>query len=294
MSRYILKNCDTFYISFDEPNCDANWNRLLSVQPAAKRIHGVKGFDRVYKLCALASQTPRLVTVDGDNWINDGALDIEINDTGIEDATFSFISLNVINNLQYGNGGIKVWNRETLLNSKTHEKSNSVDFHWDIRYNQHHFMASSTVQNCSPLQAWRSGYREGYKMTLIDGKPLNDFQTEWKSIVDTNISRLAIWTTVGRDCENGIWSMIGARQALHDVITKNIEHTSINDYDHLLQYFNKIQKEDPERLAYNLGMFLNNNGFTIYEMDTKMSSWMRMIYMNPIRVELPRPEQDSN
>jgi hypothetical protein len=294
MPQYILKNCDTFYISFDEPNCDANWNRLLSLQPTAKRIHGVRGFDRVYKLCAMTSQTPRLVTVDGDNWVNDGTLDMEIDDTGIEDATFSFTSRNVINNLQYGNGGVKVWNRETLISSNTHENSNSVDFHWDIRYNQNHFIASSTVQNCSPLQAWRAGYREGYKMSLMDGKPLNNFAQEWKSLIGNNISRLSIWTTVGRDCVNGIWAIVGARQALHDVITKTVKHTFINNYADLLQYFRKIQRKDPELQAQQLGKFLNSSGFPIYELDVEMSAWMRMVYINPIRTELPRPSAGNH
>jgi hypothetical protein len=126
-------------------------------------------------------------------------------------------------------------------------------------------------------------------MSLVDGKPLNNFTNEWQSLIGDNISRLFIWTTVGRDCANGIWAIVGARQALHDVITKTVKHTFINNYTDLLQYFCKIQRKDPELQAQQLGKFLNNSGFPIYEMDSAMSAWMRMVYVNPVRIELPRP-----
>jgi len=283
MPKYFLKDCDIFYISFDEPNCDVNWERVKSIAPTAKRIHGVVGFDKAHRVCAEASTTNRLVIIDGDNWLNDDGLDQEIDDTGVEDACFSFKSQNIINGLEYGNGGIKVWNKEILLNSKTHERANSVDFCWDIRYYQVDFIASATVQNCTPYQAWRAGYREGIKMSFVEGKPLEDFTTQWNLIWKGNLSRLFVWATIGRDCENGIWSILGARQALNDMLTKSIKHTCINDYHWMSDKFRSISDNDPEEFALYFNNAIRQQGIFIPEFDKDTSIWFKSIYMNPKR-----------
>lgn len=283
MSRFTLGDLDVFYISFDELNCDANWERIKILNPAAKRVHGVIGFDKAHRVCALATETRRFVTIDGDNWVNDGTFEYQLDDTNIEDVCFSFKSRNVINNLEYGNGGIKVWDRDTFLSSKTHENSNTTDFYWDIRYWQIDYHASTTVNNCTPYQAWRAGYREGIKMSYIDASPPDDFIKQWKNIFRFNLSRLSVWCSVGRDIDNGIWAMLGARQAISDLISKNVEHTWINDYKWFIEKWNQISTVNPDEVARSLRDELDSLGFYIPEMDAQTSSWFRMVYVNPKR-----------
>lgn len=283
MSRFILKDLDIFYISFDELNCDVNWERIKNLQPAAKRVHGVIGFDKAHRTCALASETKRFVTIDGDNWVNDGIFEYQLDDTNIEDVCFSFKSKNAINNLEYGNGGIKVWDKDVFLASKTHEQSNTTDFYWDIRYWQVDYHASTTVNNCTPYQAWRAGYREGIKMTYIEDKPPENFIKQWKNIFRFNLSRLSIWCSVGRDVENGIWAILGARQAVLDLVSNNIQHTYINDYKWFKEKWKQVENADPDALSISIRTDLEHAGFYIPEMDAVQSSWFKMVYVNPKR-----------
>lgn len=287
--KFRLGDLDIFYISYDELNREANWERILQLHPTAKHLHGVKGFDAVHRACAVASTTTRFVTIDGDNWLNDDAIDYELDDTGIEDVCFSFKSRNVINGLEYGNGGVKVWDKDTFLNSRTHERSDSTDFCWDIRYYQINHPVSTTVQNCTPLQAWRAGYREGIKMSQVDGKPCKDLAKEIKTIFRTNLSRLHVWCTIGRDVDNGIWAMVGARQAVFDQMRYPIPHTHINDYDWFNGRWQEIKTSDPENMAVELGANLNNRfGFYLPELDVKASVWFKEVYVNPPRSGLMR------
>lgn len=279
-----LRDLSVFFISYDEPNADANWQRLSELAPDAIRVHGVLGFDAAHKTCARASATSRFVTVDGDNWVEDGALSTEIDDTNMEDACFSFKSRNIINGLEYGNGGIKIWHRETMLASNTHERSDTTDFCWDMRYYQVDSVASTTVQNCTPYQAWRAGYREGIKMSYINGKPLVDFSKQWSQIWRGNLSRLTIWASVGRDVDNGTWAMLGARSAMADMVRRRVRHTDINDYDWFSAKWSTVMNSNPEHAARELGSMLRDScGFPIPELDADASRWFKMVYTNPKR-----------
>lgn len=287
--RFKLGDLDLFYISYDELNREVNWDRVLRMQTNAKHVHGVKGFDAAHRCCAVASTTKRFVTVDGDNWVNDGTLEYELDDTGIEDVCFSFKSRNFINGLEYGNGGIKVWDKETLLNSRTHEKANTTDFCWDIRYFQVNHPASTTVQNCTPYQAWRAGFREGIKMSQVNGKACEDPVTEIPRIFKTNLSRLHVWCTVGRDVDNGIWSMLGARQALIEQMDNHIDHAVINDYDWFSYRWQAVGVWDPEAEARSMAEKLSfDYDFYLPELDPKESAWFKNVYMNPPRSGLMR------
>ena len=228
MTVYYPRDIDTFYISYDEPNREDNWARVKMLLPHARRTHGVKGFEAAHKACAEASTTERFMTIDGDNWLLDGSIDVMLDDTGIEDVVFSFKSRNAINGLEYGNGGLKCWNKNALLSSNTHEgSSNSTDFCWELRYFQINFLGSISVNNASSFQAWRAGYREGVKMSYVNGKPMLDPLVDTPLIYYGNRSKLNIWMSVGRDVENGIWAMLGARQGFCDLYSHAIENTCL-------------------------------------------------------------------
>lgn len=289
MTVFRLGDLDVFYVSYDELNSDANWERVVQMNSDAKRVHGVKGFDKAHRACALASTTSRFVVVDGDNWVNDGMFDYEIDDTGYEDACYSFKSRNFINGLEYGNGGVKVWDKNTFLSSKTHEQSDSTDFCWDIRYFQINHVSGTTVQNCTPYQAWRAGFREGIKMSQIDGKASKDLINEIKTIFRSNLSRLNVWCTVGRDVENGIWSILGARQAVLEQMRYDLPHTKINDYDWFRDRWQEIENTDPDYKSREIAVHLDNYfDFYLPELDARQSTWFKSIYMNPPRSGLMR------
>lgn len=281
---FTLRDLDIFFISYDEPNAEANWQHLYSIAKTAKRFHGVTGFDKAHKLCAQASTTQRFVIVDGDNWINEPVLKYNIDDTGYENVCFSFKSKNAINGLEYGNGGIKVWDKDTLLQSNTHEQSDTTDFCWDIPYYQIDVMSGTTVQNNTPYQAWRAGYREGVKMTYVNGVPPDNWATHRKDIWRGNLSKLSIWCAVGRDVENGIWAMLGARHGLCDMLDKTIKNTDINNYAWFADKWNSIKDCNLELTVAQFAARLKSlYDFAIPELDSDLSIWFKNTYMNPTR-----------
>ncbi len=295
--KYKFSELDLIFLSYDESR-DENWYRVKEYRPNAKRIHAVKGFDRAHKICAEISESKRLIIVDGDNWLHDDLVDntygdIVIDDSGVETACFSFSSINSINGLSYGNGGIKIWDRTSLLTSNTHESGNSTDFCWEIPYFQDNRALSLTIQNNTSKIAWRSGFREAVKMTQCEGQPRAFLESTWHLIHDKNLSRLNVWLSIGRDVQNGIWAILGARQAIYELMTNSLDHSLINNYDWFddkwLKLFNEIDGYGPEKTAQDYSRnLLNEFNFYIPEIDSRQSEWFKRTYINPVRKGLMR------
>ena len=136
-----ISELDCIFISYDEPNADRNYADLLSKAPWAKRVHGVKGSDAAHKAAAELSDTERFITVDGDNIVDPKFFDIELDFIGtpsLRGKQLSWCGKNIINGLVYGNGGLKSWTKDYVLNMRTHEAADSdksqVDFCWSDDY----------------------------------------------------------------------------------------------------------------------------------------------------------------
>ena len=244
-----MKTCpvtefDIFYLSYDEPQKEEFWARLQEQAPWAKRVDGVKGFDSAHKACAEASETDRFITVDGDNTVYPEFFELELAiPDGLSDSTLSWAGRNVINGLCYGNGGLKLWTKDFVLNMRTHENATrdeeKVDFCWDAKYVQLNNVYSDTWPNGSPFQAFRAGFREGVKMTLDRGGKAGDGRIS-KYLHDKNFKRLLIWASVGADVENGLWAIYGTRLGIYMAnIHANFDIANISDYDWFKQYYHE-------------------------------------------------------
>ena len=119
--RTLIKNLDIFYVSYDEPNKEEFWDDLIMKFPSAKRVDGVKGFDSAHKECARNSNTNWLVTVDGDCIVDPSFFNVEVD--MYSDAVYSWSTRNYINGLEYGNGSLKIWPKDVMLNTKNYGKS---------------------------------------------------------------------------------------------------------------------------------------------------------------------------
>lgn len=242
MSVHEMSEFDLFYLSYDEPNCEENWAKLVDLAPWAKRVHGVKGFDSAHKECANQSETARFITIDGDNIVYPELFETKINiPDKYSHCVLSWASRNIINGLIYGNGGVKLWTKEFVLNMRTHENAvedgEKVDFCWDNSYLQLNNVYSDTCPNASPFQAFRAGFREGCKMTLDKGQRTDSLkikdQIHWK-----NLQRLLVWASLGADIENGVWAIYGTRLGIY---MSNVDRTwaieQISDYDWFKNFF---------------------------------------------------------
>lgn len=229
-----VSELDVFFLSYDEPNAERHWADLLDKAPWAKRVHGVKGFGAAHRACAEQSETEWFVTVDADNIVNPAFFNrpLLLNDPR---RCLSFNGLNQINGLIYGNGGLKVWSREFVLDGgagheTTEDSRHAVDFCWQDEYVNQHMCYSEVWVNGSAFQAFRVGFREGVKLTLDRGEriPAKDMRSRLHPM---NLRNLRIWCSVGIDHPHGASAMMGARLGWAHAIDPNFDHVVVRDYD---------------------------------------------------------------
>jgi hypothetical protein len=242
---------DIVFLSYDEPNADEHYADLCNKVPWAKRVHGVKGSDAAHKAAAKQSDTDWVITVDADNIVDPKFFNLEIDTANPKIQVYSWLAKNRINGLLYGNGGLKIWRKDFILDMKSHEASTSdraqVDFCWEDGYRQFKECYSDTIITGSPFQAWRAGFREGVKMTLLDGVKVAPDEIEQR-IWWHNIHRLRMWSTVGAHAENGLYAIHGARlgtwmtnctdwnyvdvrdfEILKNIYEQNVDHTNLSN-----------------------------------------------------------------
>jgi hypothetical protein len=299
-----VKDLDIIYLSYDEPNAEKNYADLLAKVPWAKRVHGVEGSDAAHKACAKLSNTDRFITIDGDNIISAKFLQEEIvfhERADISNAVISWTAKNVINNLMYGNGGIKCWPKQKVLDMKTHENADpdnlraQVDFCWDLEYIQQDTCYSMIMNNSTPQQAWRAGFREGVKMALDQGKRLDKdglLSQHWK-----NLNRLYIWTMVGRDVPNGLWAIYGARQGLYKTMLTDWDFVNVRDFEYLNNLWSTIDISEEDLLdkCVELGNELReklNLPIAAYPLAYEQSIFFKTVYRNPPRLISPKVVQN--
>ena len=305
MNKFKILDYDVIYLSYDEPNAEKNYADLCKKIPWAKRVHGVKGSDSAHKAAAELSETDRFVTIDGDNIIQTEFLtkqyDLDTHEdmhwnreVAFENCVVSWSAKNIINGLEYGNGGIKCWPKDKVLNMRTHENADpdnphaQVDFCWDLEYIQMNQCFSEIHNNASPLQAWRAGFREGVKMALDRGmKPSyeNFKRNHWK-----NLHRLYVWLMVGADVENGLWAVYGAREGLWRTMCTDWDFVNVRDFDYLNDFYNSeiapITEESlPEKIEDMGALLIEALDIPIAEtpLNGSQSKWFKTLYKNPGR-----------
>lgn len=163
---------DVFFISMGEEGSEANWQRLLSFAPNAKRVDNVKGIYEVHKACAQLSTTKNFYVVDADAWVLEGfkfhwepdadTLHWNIPET---ECVIVWPSRNPVNGLEYGYGGIKMFPREPFLENKP----------WDIDLSttigratiSKEQVGCETRFNATAESAWIGAFRECAKLASL-------------------------------------------------------------------------------------------------------------------------------
>ena len=241
-----INEFDIVFISYDEPNADENFADLQDKCPWAKRSHGVFGSDAAHKAAADMAETDRFITIDADNIVKQDFFGVEIDMDKIRDTdVISWAGKNIINGLVYGNGGIKCWPKDVVYGMQTHENAPAdnpraqVDFCWNINYVQMNNIYCDVMNNGSPLQAWRAGFREGVKMGLVDGDVVDP--RDIKKIHKKNYQRLLTWMTVGENTTNGIWAIYGARLGCYmtNITREDWDWKEVRNFDWLTNFFNE-------------------------------------------------------
>ena len=282
---------DIVFLSYDEPNAELHYADLCIKAPWAKRVHGIKGSDHAHKAAAELSSTDWFITIDADNIVDPKFFDLDLDMTDPKIQVYGWCGRNSINGLRYGNGGIKIWNKKFVLNMRTHENAVSdraqVDFCWEDGYRNFPRVYSDSVITGSPFQAWRAGFREGVKMTLLDGVRVPPQEIQ-ERIWWHNIHRLRMWSTVGAHEDNGLYAILGSRMGTWMTNCTDWDYIQVRDFEILRNiYEQSVNHASVEEDAKDLGFKIKHRlGLDWPWLDAQQSRYTLDLYNETINLSL--------
>lgn len=222
---------DVVFISYNEPNAEANWQKVLAKAPDAKRVNGVKGIVAAHKKAADIVTTDMFYVVDGDAELAD-YWDFKFQPNLFDrDCVHVWRSINPVNDLKYGYGGVKLFPTKLVISADP----NNTDMTTSLsdKFKLMPKISNTTAFNSDEFSTWRSAFRECAKLS---GKVLK------RQMVRETEKRLDIWCTLGKDKPFGKYAIAGAiagrkfgeeNQGNDRILQK------VNDYEWLKSKFNE-------------------------------------------------------
>ena len=223
---------DIVFISYQEPNADENFKKLYDrfnkvgvFGNRVKRVKDVKGIHNAHVQASKKANSDYFYVVDGDAEIVDSfKFDYVAEEL---DTVHVWRSINPINDLVYGYGGIKLL--PTVLTSKMDTTTKDMTTSISNKFKVVNEISNITAFNTDPFNTWKSAFRECAKLS----SKVIDRQKE-----DETNARLKTWTTVGHDREFGEYAIDGARAGMEFGLSSGSDLRLINDFDWLKEKFN--------------------------------------------------------
>jgi len=226
---------DIIFMSYGEPHADKNYKKLKERFPYAKRVDGVKGIFNAHKSASLVAGTHMFYVVDGDAVIDDN-FDFSLypNMFG-QDCVYVWRSKNPCNGLEYGYGGIKLFptHRVRTADAWRIDFTTSIARHFKVMPQ----ISNITAYNTDAFSSWRSGFREGVKLSANVIANQNDLETK---------ERIDVWTNEMLDAPFSKESRDGAKDGLEygmEFINEPIMIKQINDYTWLKERYEKTRMD---------------------------------------------------
>jgi len=224
---------DIVFISYNESNADKNWELLKTRFPSAKRVDGVKGIHQAHIKAAKRCFTKMFWVVDADaELLDDFSFDYEVDNYNL-DTVHVWNSLNPVNDLVYGYGGVKLLPRTKTIKMDTSRADMTTSISNSFRAVEQ--TSNITAFNTDSLSAWRSGFRECAKLAS---------QTIDRQLDSETIERLETWCNQGVNRPFGIDTIKGAKEG-RKFGEENKDNPSelqkINDFEWLEEIFRSNQ-----------------------------------------------------
>lgn len=197
-----MTDFDAVFLSYDEPMATSLHARVQrTLGGTVKRLHGVHGMRRAYRLCAEVVDREQFFLADGDFAI-DTAFDpaaVEPLDEGVSMRVWR--AVNPVNGLSYGYGGLKLIRRSALR-----AMGEAVDvlaaLPGSIEFADQ--TAGITRFNQSPFLDWKGGFRECAMLARGSEYGMADADAR---------QRVKAWVT-SRDGEFATYAAVGAREGV--------------------------------------------------------------------------------
>lgn len=220
---------DIVFVSYKEPNADQNWRKLIRQYPMARRVHGVKGIHQAHIQGAKKSFTKMVWYVDADARIVD-TFDFSYQaDKWNEETVHVWRSMNPINDLVYGYGGVKLFPRRLTIEMDTDKPDMTTSI--SKNFKAMHDISNITAFNIDAFSTFKSAFRECCKLAskVIDRQKSSETE-----------QRLDVWCTVGQEKEFGEYALLGAkmgREYGYEHKGDNEKLFKINDFEWLREQF---------------------------------------------------------
>lgn len=189
---------EKFFLNYDEPNADDNFARAKLVFPTVQRMNTSQTIIESHKNCAIKSFTDQFMVIDSDNYLLDFSLNDVYESVKEKNKVYVFRSKNPVNDLEYGHGGVKVFQRNLFVDRDV------VDFTTSFNGQIHIVKKVLSIHkfNSTPFQAWRTAVRECAKLSAGIIPNRNNFDDEY---------RLDIWCSKFNNVENVEFVKNGAK-----------------------------------------------------------------------------------
>ena len=194
---------DLVLLSYHEEHAGYHWNLLKGRFPRARRVDGIDGLVAAHKAAAESCRSKYFWVVDADNIVDknfDFSFRWDRRDEK-ENRVAVWRAQNNVNGLEYGYGGVKLLPRRAVL-----AVSDGVtDFTTSISDSFHPMdeVASKTIINSTPFEAWKAGFRECVKLASSIIRRSDPHEASY---------RLDTWRTTAFDVPNYEHVLRGARQ----------------------------------------------------------------------------------
>ncbi|MGF1426857.1 hypothetical protein [Kitasatospora sp. LaBMicrA B282] len=225
---------DAVLLSYDEPLADSLHTRLARVLGGTvKRLHGVRGMRRAYRLTAELVDTDQFFLADGDFAIDPDfpASAVEPLADGVSMRVWR--AVNPVNGLTYGYGGLKL-----IRTSALREMGQAVDVLAALpgRVEFSKDTASTTLFNQTPFHTWKAGFRECAMLARGSEYGMTDTSAQ---------ERILAWTT-SKDGDFAHYAAAGARDGCdfaHRAARDPKRFEALNDPTWLHRHFTTLHGE---------------------------------------------------
>ena len=218
---------DIAFISYNETQSTSKYIELVTSFPYNRtiRVNGIKGIHQAHIEAAKQVKSNMFYVVDADaKLLPSFKFDIKL-DPSEEDIVHVWRSINPVNGLEYGYGGVKLLPTKLTLNLdiKTLDMTTNISSRFKVMPD----VSNITQFNTDPLSTWRSAFRECVKLSSRQSN-------------EESQHRLYTWIHLGGDETFGEYSKGGASAGQWYGTTYKDDPDAlakINDYDWLEEQF---------------------------------------------------------
>lgn len=166
---------DKFFLVYDDPCAEKNYKTANSKLMPVVRVDTKTGIHDSHAYCASQSLTFRFIVIDADcELLESFSYTDLLKELTDEKKVFVCRAINPVNNLVYGHGGLKIFDKRLFSNKKTIDMTTGFDIvPLDYVSNIHNF-------NTTPFHAWRTAFRECVKLSSGIIKNRNSKEDEYR------------------------------------------------------------------------------------------------------------------